>query len=74
MPDRYYITAYILRDNWIVNENDIDTIEHAGTLDIEVSNYYKSDRGIDKWWGIVFLPCVWDIKGLNERGESVKAK
>jgi hypothetical protein len=65
MLDRYYITVYILHDNGIINNNVVDSIEHAGTMDVEVSNYYRSDRGIDKWWGIMFLPCKWDFKGIN---------
>ena len=65
MPDRYFITVYILNDNGIIDKNVVDHIEHAGTLDIEISNYYESDRGIDKWWGVMFLPCEWDLKGLK---------
>ena len=73
MPDRYYITLYILHDNGIINNNIVDDIEHAGTLDVEVSNYYQSDRGIDKWWGIMFLPCKWNLEGMNIHEESVKS-
>jgi len=69
MPGRYYITLYILNNNGIVDNNEIDHIEQAGTLDVEVSNYYESGRGIDKWWGIMFLPCKWNFNGLNVSDE-----
>lgn len=72
MPDRYYITVYILHDNGIINNNCVDSIEHAGTIDVEVSNYYQSDRGIDKWWGIMFLPCKWNFDGMKISGKSAQ--
>jgi lipopolysaccharide transport system ATP-binding protein len=64
MPNRYYVTVYILNKNGNVNSNVIDSIEHAGTLDVDISNYYGSDRGIDKWWGIMFIPCRWNFEGM----------
>jgi hypothetical protein len=72
MPDRYYITVYILHDNGIINNNCLDSIEHAGTLDVEISNYYQSDRGIDKWWGVMFIPCKWNFDGMKISGESAQ--
>jgi lipopolysaccharide transport system ATP-binding protein len=67
MPDRYFITASILHDNGIVNNHCVDSIEHAGTLDVEISDYYHSAKGIDKWWGVMFLPCRWNLAGMNRR-------
>jgi lipopolysaccharide transport system ATP-binding protein len=66
MPDRYYITIYILVESGKIDKNLVDGIEHAATLDVEVSNYYNSDRGIDKWWGVLFLPCEWNLNGMSD--------
>jgi lipopolysaccharide transport system ATP-binding protein len=67
MPDRYYISVYINKNTGFINSDPvcIDAVEHAATLDVEVSNYYHSDRGIDKWWGVIFLPCKWNLEGMN---------
>ena len=70
MPDRYFITAYILNDNGIINNYIVDDVEHAATLDVEVSNYYNSEKGIDKWWGVMFLPCEWKLEEMNLRESS----
>lgn len=70
MPDRYFITAYILNDNGIINNYIVDDVEHAATLDVEVSNYYNSEKGIDKWWGVLFLPCEWKLEEMNLRENS----
>ncbi len=73
MPDRYYITIYILQDDGNIENHIVDSIEHAGTFDVEVSNYYQSNRGIDKWWGIMFLPCKWNLEGMNIHEVSAKS-
>jgi hypothetical protein len=67
MPDRYFVTIYILSNGIIVDNNPkcYDSIDGCATLNVETSDLYKSGRGIDKWWGVMFLPCEWDFEGLN---------
>jgi hypothetical protein len=73
MPDRYYIDIYINSDHKIINDKSFlyDHLKYCATLDVEVSDLYNSGKVIDKWWGIIFLPCKWDFKGLNSSEESV---
>lgn len=54
MPGRYYLSLWLGR--W---ENLHDVLQNCVVLDVEPSDYYKSGRGIDPAFGLVFLPCRW---------------
>ena len=62
MPGRYFLSL------WLTSPGDTrhDVLEHVAALDVEPSNYYKSGRGIDSRFGIVVLPCRWDLSGLEQ--------
>ena len=68
MPDRYYISVLI--DSINIKDDVVDSVENAATLDVEVSNKYNCDKGINKWWGMVILPCKWNFSGMNIREET----
>jgi lipopolysaccharide transport system ATP-binding protein len=61
MPGRYFMSL------WLTSPDGTryDVLEHVAALDVEPSNYYKSGRGIDSRFGIVVLPCTWDISGVE---------
>jgi len=58
MPDRYYLSLWLHNDASII----YDALEHSVTLDVEVSDFYKSGKGITNRNGIMFLPftCKFD--------------
>jgi lipopolysaccharide transport system ATP-binding protein len=61
MPGRYFLSL------WLWSPRGIhDSVEHCTVLDVEPSNYYKSGRGIDSRYGLIFLPCRWDLSGLQQ--------
>jgi lipopolysaccharide transport system ATP-binding protein len=74
MPDRYYLTLYInTRDTPDKNALTHDSLHRCAAIDVEAYDYYRSGRkGIDKFWGIMFLPCRWDFDGLHVREDSAK--
>ena len=74
MPDRYYITLSIFNENEVITSNALsyDKLERCAVLDVEGSNYYHTGKGIDKWWGIMFLPYKWNFDGFNHKEEPVK--
>jgi lipopolysaccharide transport system ATP-binding protein len=61
MPGRYFLSLWLTSPDGTRH----DVLEHAATLDIESSNYYRSGRGIDSRFGIVVLPCSWDTSGVD---------
>jgi len=61
MPGRYFLSLWLSSPGGVLH----DVLEHCAVLDVEPSNYYKSGRGIDSRFGILFLPCRWDLSGLH---------
>lgn len=57
MPGRYQVSL------WLASVGDIwyDALEHCAIFDVEASNFYRSGRGIDSRFGIIFLPCKWTL-------------
>jgi lipopolysaccharide transport system ATP-binding protein len=66
-PDRYYITVYAINTTDREDGETIcyDSIERCAVLDVSVSDYYGSGKGIDKYWGVMFLPCKWSFNGIK---------
>jgi len=62
MPGRYFLSLWLTSPDGTRH----DVLEHVAALDIESSNYYKSGRGIDSRFGIIALPCRWDLSGLGQ--------
>jgi lipopolysaccharide transport system ATP-binding protein len=59
LPGRYYLSL------WLGVPGDIqDVIQNCVVLDVEPSDYYKSGRGIDNRFGLVFLPGRWKSDNL----------
>ncbi len=54
MPGRYYLSLYLGRRG-----NLHDVLQNCIVMDVESSDYYRSGRGIDPAFGLVFLPCRW---------------
>lgn len=62
MPGRHTITL------WIAGIGPIwyDLLEHCASFDVEASNYYKSGRGIESRFGLMFLPGYWSWDATKE--------
>ena len=73
MPDRYYISAWINSTNVLINDTEIqyDGLERCTAVDVEPSDYYQSGKGIDKWWGVMFIPCVWNFDGSKNGRQAI---
>jgi lipopolysaccharide transport system ATP-binding protein len=56
MPGRYSITLWASQ---IKVKHDL--LSYCAVLEVEPSDYYGSGRGIDRGFGIVFLPCTWNV-------------
>jgi len=58
MPGRYHLSL------WLAGVGpDYDNLEHCATLDIEPADVYGSGRGIERRYGVMFLPCSWRVLG-----------
>jgi lipopolysaccharide transport system ATP-binding protein len=57
MPGRYVLSF------WIEGVGPVcfDGLDHCCKLDIETADVYGTGRGIDKQFGLVFLPCRWKL-------------
>jgi len=66
MPDRYYITLWINNYGGYKENKEIlyDEIESCAMLDVEYFDYYHTGRGIDKVWGVIFMPCKWNYERM----------
>jgi lipopolysaccharide transport system ATP-binding protein len=62
MPSRYSLSLWLHNDGGIV----YDVLEHCAMVDVEVSNYFGSGKGIDSRNGIIFLPFRWNLDGLGK--------
>lgn len=59
LPGRYYLSL------WLGPAGNIqDVIQNCVVLDVETSDYYKSGRGMESRFGLVFLPCRWKSDNL----------
>jgi lipopolysaccharide transport system ATP-binding protein len=61
MPGRYFLSLWLTSPGEILH----DVLEHCTVLDVEPSNFYKSGRGIESRFGILFFPCQWNLAGLH---------
>jgi len=55
MPGRYYISLWLKT----LGSSVYDVLDHCAMFDVETSDFYRSGRGLDSHFGIVFLPCRW---------------
>jgi homopolymeric O-antigen transport system ATP-binding protein len=64
LPGRYYLTLWLKS---LVASGPIryDVLEHCVQLQVEESDFYGTGKGIEKYFGIVFLPCRWTLGGDN---------
>jgi lipopolysaccharide transport system ATP-binding protein len=60
LPGRYYLTLWLKS---VVASGPIryDVLEHCVQLQVEESDFYGTGKGIEKYFGIVFLPCTWSL-------------
>jgi lipopolysaccharide transport system ATP-binding protein len=58
MPGRYFISLWLEG----IGPKHYDRLDYCGTLDVETSDFYGSGRGMDQKFGIVLLPCCWEMK------------
>jgi lipopolysaccharide transport system ATP-binding protein len=58
-PGRYNLSLWL--GPW---GNQHDILQHVVNMDVETSDYYKTGRGIDPKWGLVFLPGRWSSDKL----------
>ena len=65
MPGRYHISLWLAGIRVLY-----DVLEHCAVLDVEASNFYQSGRGIESRFGLIFLPCKWELDGLHHDEES----
>ena len=62
MPGRYFMSLWLTSPDGTRH----DVLEHVRAMDVEPSNYYRSGRGIDSRFGLVVLPCSWDLSGIEQ--------
>jgi len=78
LPDRYYMNLWINTCDVLITENDInhDGIDCGAAINVEVPNSNQlsnelektcglANKGFDKWWGVMFIPCKWNFQGLH---------
>jgi hypothetical protein len=61
MPGRYPISV-ALAGVW---PSYYDRLDHCAVLEVEPSNFYKTGKGIERRFGIIFLPCRWKLNVLQ---------
>jgi lipopolysaccharide transport system ATP-binding protein len=59
LPGRYYLSLFLG-----THDNLQDVIQNCVMMDVEPSDYYKTGRGIESRFGLVFLPCRWKSDDL----------
>jgi hypothetical protein len=67
MPGRYFLSLWLSSPGGAV----YDVLEQCAALDVETSNYYKSGRGIDSRFGLLVLPCRWDLSGMDVPSDAL---
>ncbi|HVB34906.1 MAG TPA: ABC transporter ATP-binding protein [Patescibacteria group bacterium] len=75
MPGRYSISLWATGPNHFHSEeNSWDILDNCATLDVEPSDFYKSGSGVGPTYGIVLLPCRWNLgNGAMPREGTVGA-
>jgi lipopolysaccharide transport system ATP-binding protein len=66
MPGRYPISL-ALGGEW---PTFYDRLDHCAILEIEASDFYKTGKGIERRFGLIFLPCKWRLNGLQSYVEK----
>lgn len=61
MPGRYFLSLWLSSPDGTRH----DVLEQVAAIDVEPSNYYRSGRGIDSRFGLLVLPCRWDLSGVE---------
>jgi lipopolysaccharide transport system ATP-binding protein len=58
LPGRYSLSL------WLKVQGPVfyDVLEHCLQFDVEESNFYGSGKGISRYFGIVFMPCSWNVR------------
>jgi lipopolysaccharide transport system ATP-binding protein len=55
MPGRYSVTLFL----GAIGPLFQDLLDHCGVLEVEPSDFYKSGKGIESRFGLVFIPFKW---------------
>jgi len=57
---------------WLHNSSNViyDVLEHCLNLDVHVSDFYGSGKGITSTNGIMFLPFRWHLDGMHDSGQE----
>ena len=69
LPGRFCFTL------WLKSQGPVfyDVLEQCVPIDVEASDFYGSGKGMDRHFGIVFLPCKWQLNVLiDKRVETVR--
>jgi len=66
MPGRYYISLW-LKSVGLVS---YDVLDHCAAFDVETTDFYESGKGIDGRFGIIFLPCRWNLDGIQPTADG----
>ena len=56
-PGRYFLSLCLKSQGPIF----YDVLDQCVQFEVETSNYYQTGRGIDSYFGLVFLPCQWHL-------------
>ena len=68
---RYLISMWATGPNHYSSaDHCYDVVEHGAELNIEVSDFYKSGKGVHRGFGIVVLPCEWRLGAEHSDEES----
>jgi lipopolysaccharide transport system ATP-binding protein len=59
-PGRYYLSLWLK----VQGPTFFDVLEHCLQFDVEASDYYGCGRGINRYFGTVFMPCRWNVGEL----------
>lgn len=60
MPGRYFLSLWLGP-----NHNFYDGLQNCIIMDVEPFDFYNTGKGIDKRWGMIFLPCRWKSDHLS---------
>jgi lipopolysaccharide transport system ATP-binding protein len=72
-PGRYLVSIWATGPNHYGSvDHCYDVLDHCAELNIEPSDFYKSGRGVQRRFGLVFFPCSWQLK-KNEEIEPTEA-
>ena len=57
MPGRYYLSLWVKT----VGPTYYDILEHCLQFEVEPSDYYGTGKGMQRYYGIIFLPRQWRL-------------